>query len=101
MLIMNRNLLLAKVIAKYKNIENWETLQESDVKNKRFSIISPEGKKINFGLYPYKGKGTYIDHIDDTIRKNWKARHIKILKDNKPAYLNKESPEYYSWNILW
>lgn len=98
---MDRKLSKAKDEAKLKGIEGWETLQESNVKNKRFSIITPKGKKINFGAFPYKRKGTFIDHGDDKLRMNWRARHEKILKEGKPAYLNKESPSYYSWNILW
>lgn len=97
----NTKLALVKRIAKEKNIENWETLEVSSAKNKRFSIISPKGKKINFGLFPYKGKGAFIDHKDENIRDAWRARHSKILIDGKPAYLNKESPEFYSWNLLW
>lgn len=97
----NRGLNIVKEIAKKKNIKNWETLDISNVKNKRFSIISPSGKKINFGLYPFKGKGAFIDHKDEELKKAWKARHKKILKDGKPAYKNKESAEYYSWHLLW
>lgn len=98
---MSRFLTEAKKIAKSKNITNWDTLEISKAKDKRFSIISPNGKKINFGLYPFKGKGTFLDHNDDKIKESWRARHSKIMKDGKPSYLNKESPEYYSWNILW
>lgn len=98
---MDRQLSKVKLIAKQKNIKNWETLEISKVKNKRFSIISPSGKKINFGLWPFSGKGAFIDHEDDTIKKAWKARHSKILKDGKPAYKNMESPEFYSWSLLW
>ena len=97
----DRGLKKAKEIAKWTNIENWNTLKVSKAKNKRFSIISPKGKLINFGVWPYSRYGTYIDHWDDKIRKAWRARHSKILKDGKPAYKNPESPEYYSWNILW
>ncbi len=89
-----------KSIARSKNIKNWESLKYSNAKDKRFSIISPNGKLINFGLRNPK-IGTFIDHGNTTIRKNWQARHKKIMKDGKPAYLNKESPEYYSWNLLW
>ncbi len=98
---MDRQLSKAKAIAKKKNIKNWETLEISKVKNKRFSIMSPSGKKINFGLWPFSGKGAFIDHQDETIKTAWKARHSKILNDGKPAYKNVESPEYYSWNLLW
>lgn len=97
----NRKLELVKLRAKLLGLNNWDTLEVSNIKNKRFSITSPAGYKIHFGLYPFKGKGTFIDHLDENIRKNWKARHSKILKDGKPAYLNKESPEFYSWYLLW
>jgi hypothetical protein len=72
----------------------------SKAKNKRFAIMVDD-KIINFGVWPYAGKGTYLDHKDDKIREAWRSRHSKILKDGKPAYLNKNSPEYYSWRILW
>jgi len=98
---MDRLLNKAKAIAKSKNIVNWQTLDISKAKNKRFSIKSPNGKLINFGLWEFKGKGTFLDHGDIKIRDAWRARHSKILKDGKKAYEDKESPEYYSWNILW
>jgi hypothetical protein len=98
---MDRLLNKAKKIAKSKSIVNWNTLEIAKAKDKRFSIISPSGKKINFGLFPFKGQGTFIDHGDIKIRDAWRARHSKILKDGKKAYEDKESPEYYSYNILW
>jgi hypothetical protein len=98
---MSRLLSEAKKVAKSKNIINWDTLEISKAKDKRFSIKSPTGKLINFGLWPFKGQGTFLDHKDDKIKENWRARHSKIMKDGKPSYLNKESPEYYSWSILW
>ena len=98
---MDRLLSEAKKKAKSIGIVNWDTLEISKAKDKRFSIITPTGKKINFGLYPFKGKGTFLYHKDIKIKEAWQARHKKIMKDGKPAYLNKESPDYYSWNILW
>jgi|688.fasta_scaffold472353_2 hypothetical protein len=98
---MDRLLSEAKKKAKTIGILNWDTLEISKAKDKRFSIITPNGKKINFGLFPFKGKGTFLDHKDIKIKEAWQARHKKIMKDGKPAYLNKESPDYYSWNILW
>lgn len=95
-----RNLESAKRVAKEKGIANYDTLKISNASGKRFSIKSHSGKLINFGAYPFKD-GTFIDHGDEKIRSAWKARHIKIMKEGKPAYLNPESPEYYAWNILW
>jgi hypothetical protein len=98
---MDRLLSKAKTIAKNKKIDNWDTLAISNAKGKRFSIRSPDGKLINFGLFPFSGNGTFIDHNDDKIRDAWRARHSKIMKGGKLAYKDKSSPEYYSWNILW
>lgn len=94
----DRKLKEARAVAKKKGIK--EEINISNAKNKRFAVIV-DGKTINFGLYPFAGKGTFLDHKDEKIRDAWRARHSKILKDGKPAYLNKNSPEYYSWNILW
>lgn len=70
----------------------------SKAKDKRFYVVY-EGRRINFGS---KQGSTYIDHADDDKRKAWKARHNKILlKDGRPAYTVKTSPEYYSWHLLW
>ena len=76
-------------------------LQISLAKDKRFSIRSPSGKLINFGLWQYSGRGTFLDHGDEKLKEAWRKRHSKIMKEGKPAYLNPESPEYYSWNLLW
>ncbi len=97
---MDRKLDVAIKIAKSKGLD-YKTLSLSNVSGKRFSIRSPTGKLINFGQFPHTGKGTFIDHNDEKIRTAWRARHIKIMKQGKPAYLDRESPEYYSWHILW
>lgn len=76
-------------------------LEISNRKNKRFKITRPDGNVIHFGVYPFKGKGTFIDHKNPDIRNAWMARHSKIMKNGLPAYLNPNSPEYYSWNLLW
>ena len=39
--------------------------------NKNGDII----KRTHFGLYPYKGKGTYIDHQDNNIKSAYISRH--------------------------
>lgn len=98
---MDRKLSEARKIAKSKGIiKQDDELQISNAKNKRFVLIK-DGKRINFGVWEYSGKGTFLDHKNDTLRTAWRARHSKIMKNNKPAYLDKTSPEYYSWNILW
>ena len=95
----HRNLQIAQNIARNIGIEG--DISISKRKGKRFAITRPDEKVIHFGVWPYTGQGTYIDHGDDKIKKAWRARHKKILKDGKPAYKNPDSPEYYSWRILW
>jgi hypothetical protein len=93
-----RKISTVKNIAKEKNITG--TIEISDRLSKRFKITK-NNKTIHFGLWPFNGKGTYIDHNDDKIRDAWRKRHSKIIKNGKPAYKDKSSPEYYSWNLLW
>jgi hypothetical protein len=94
---MDRQLLKVQQIAKTKGLPQ---VSVSKAAGKRFSVKSPSGKLINFGQWPFK-TGTFLDHSNEQVRTAWRARHKKILKDGKPAYLNQESPEYYSWNLLW
>ena len=66
--------------------------------NKLFYVIY-NNKYIHFGS---KNGNTYIDHHDDEIKKNWIARHSKI-KNSKGEYVItlKDSPSYWSKNLLW
>jgi len=99
---MDRKLSEARKIALKKGIiKSPEELQISKAKNKRFVVIK-DGKRINFGVWNFSGKGTYIDHNDNKLRDAWRARHSKILlKDGTPAYMSKDSPDFYAWRILW
>ena len=96
---MHRKLATVRRIAKEIGIKG--KIENSDKKNKRFKITLPDSKVIHFGQWP-TGKGAYIDHHDDDVKDAWQSRHSKILlKDGKPAYLNPNSPEFYSWHLLW
>jgi len=96
---MDRKLDIVKNRAAKLGIDG--VITESRQKTKRFAI-KVNGRTINFGLWPLTGKGTFIDHGDNKIRKAWQARHREIkLADGTPAYKDKNSPEYYSWNLLW
>ena len=99
---MDRKLDIARKIALKRGIINDpEELQISKAKNKRFAIKYND-KIVNFGLWPFSGEGTWIDHNNAKLRFAWKARHSKIqLKDGRLAYKTPGQPEYYSWNILW
>ena len=69
----------------------------SSRKGKRFYVVYDD-KTIHFGSE--KGE-TFIDHEDEKKKKAWKARHGKIYNKNGLAYQDKQSPEYWSWHILW
>ena len=69
----------------------------SGTKTKRFYVIY-NNKIINFGA---KNGKTFIDHGDIFLRKNWRARHMKIMKNGAPAYKDKTSPSFWSYHILW
>lgn len=82
----------------------------SKVKNKKYSVITPSGKTINFGDTRYQhyqdrtGLGLYtnLNHNDKQRRAAYRSRHSKILlKNGTPAYLDKEQPSYYSYHFLW
>ena len=66
--------------------------------NKRYYVIYND-RTIHFGSAIGQ---TYIDHKDNNKKKAQKARHSKIInKNNIPFDKIKESPEFWSWNILW
>jgi hypothetical protein len=100
---MDRKLTVARALAINKRIiSSPDQLQLSTAKNKRFAITNKDGKRVNFGLWPFSGAGTFIDHNDNKVQSAWRARHSKILlKDGTPSYLKPGTAEYYSWNILW
>jgi hypothetical protein len=71
---------------------------ESKNKNKRFYVIY-KAKKINFGS---KNGSTFYDHKDKTKRNNWYKRHSKIKnKLGETVINNKNSPSFWSANLLW
>jgi hypothetical protein len=70
----------------------------SSRKGKKYMVIYKD-KKIHFGS---EIGSTFIDHHDENKRRNWRARHEKILnKYGYPVYLIKESPSWWSYNLLW
>ncbi len=64
-------------------------------KDKRFTAIFDDGKKVNFG---FKGGSTYIDHKDKEKRKNYRARHDV---NEKKFYGDPRRPATLSRFILW
>jgi hypothetical protein len=71
---------------------------ESKIKTKRFYVVYND-KVINFGS---KNGSTFLDHKDKKKKDNWFKRHSKI-KNKKGEFVinNKDSPSFWSNNILW
>ena len=69
----------------------------SPKKDKRYKAVftydNGKTKTTHFGL---KKKGTYLDHKDKEIRKNYRARHKKDLKTDDYTRAG-----YLSYYILW
>ena len=78
---------------------NWRSLGPSHRHGKRLQILH-EGRLIHFGAWPV-AEGTFVDHGNLEIRRNWRARHSKIMKNGHRAYMDPDSPSFYSWNLLW
>jgi len=76
-------------------------IKNSQAKGKRFVAIFTDdkgkSKKVNFGLKNPK-KGTFIDHSDKELRKNYIARHE--VREKK-FYKDPMRPATLSRFILW
>jgi len=84
--------------------------EKSKSKNKKYSVITPSGKKINFGDKRYEqfedttGLGLYshLDHKDKKRKESYCSRAMGIKnKNNKFTYNDPASANYYSVRLLW
>ncbi len=83
---------------------------KSPVKYKKYRVISPRGKIIDFGdtrYQHYKDQTNLklysnLDHLDEKRRILYRGRACKIKnKNNQLTYNNPEYANYYSYNYLW
>lgn len=88
----------------YKRVyQNWLKYRGNDdaeiylstAKNKKFAVITPEGKVVNFGQ---KGYDDYTKHQDEQRRQNYLNRAMKIRGDWRS---DKYSPNNLAINVLW
>jgi hypothetical protein len=79
---------------KYKGSDDAE-IYFSTAKGKKFAVITPEGKVVNFGQ---KGYTDYTRHQDEKRRRAYLARATKIKGDWAS---DKYSPNSLSISILW
>ncbi len=88
---------------------------KSTRKGKKYSVITPSGKKIHFGALKENNKGyqhyrdttglglySHLDHNDKERRKRYLAR-AKGIKDKNGnlTWKDKESANYYAVRYLW
>ena len=65
-------------------------------KGKRYSVVNPDGKRINFGA---EGGSTFIDHKDEKKKKAWIARHSKM--NENWTYSGRDTAGFWSRYLLW
>ena len=70
-------------------------LYRSKKKDKKYSIIAPDGKIVNFGQMGYED---FLKHGDNVRKMNYLNRSAKIKGDWKD---NPYSPNNLSRRILW
>jgi hypothetical protein len=86
----------ATVVRKAKQIYGTGVkIVESRAKSKKYALIKPDGKRINFGSIDYED---YTKHGSDIRRDNYLKR-AKGIKGNWKA--NKYSPNLLSIRLLW
>ena len=74
-------------------------LDYSSRKNKKYVVTLPGSKKIHFASNKYSD---YLIHKDKNRRERYLKRS-KGIKNKKGdlTYKNRESPNYWSVNLLW
>ena len=70
-------------------------IEEINEKNKRFKAYFTNGKTTKFGQSNPK-QGTFIDHKDKTLKRNYIKRHLKDLDTNDYTRAG-----YLSMFLLW
>ena len=70
-------------------------IQEINEKNKRFKAYFTDGTTTKFGQSNPK-QGTFIDHNDKTLKRNYIKRHLRDLNTNDYTRAG-----YLSLFLLW
>lgn len=73
-------------------------IEPSPLKMKRYRATLQDGTKIDFGL---KGGSTYIDGENESVRNNYRLRHLANETENRLIKNYIPSPATFSYWILW
>jgi len=71
-------------------------LEPATAKGKRYSVVSPEGKRTNFGS---ETGSTFIDHKDERKKAAWIARHSKAGENWE--YSGRDTAGFWARHLLW
>lgn len=75
-------------------------IRPSNVQGKRYVASMDDGRRFHFGLSNPK-IGTYIDHKDATLRKNYLARHLANKREKQLIDTLTPSAALFSAYLLW
>ncbi len=75
-------------------------IRPSNVQGKRYVALMDDGKRIHFGLHN-PVMGTYIDHKNPILRKNYLARHLANKTEKKLIESLTPSASLFSAVLLW
>ena len=74
-------------------------LEVSDGMNKKYVVTLKNGERVHFGDSRYED---YITHLDAFRRHLYRLRATKIVnRRGRPMINNIESPNYWSYRLLW
>ena len=74
-------------------------LEYSNNKNKKYMVTLKNGNKIHFGDSRYED---FLIHGDKNRRDKYRRRASRIRdKNNNLTYQNRESPNFWAYNLLW
>jgi hypothetical protein len=77
-----------------------QDIRPSNAQGKRYVALMDDGKRFHFGLSNPR-IGTYIDHKDQTLRKNYLARHLANNKERQLIESLTPSAALFSAYLLW
>ena len=81
------------------NLYGAKGLQYSQRSNKKYVVTLKNGDQIHFGHPDYED---FLIHKDKVRRLRYRKRASKIRDENgNLTYKDKNSPNYWSYNLLW
>ena len=81
------------------NVSGAKNIEYSNRLNKKYMVTLKNSNNIHFGDPRYED---YLTHLDRKRRAQYRKRASKIKnKDGKLTYKDKNSPNFWSYHLLW